>query len=255
MDISVIDTLPEGRKPIKTYHRGYDARDKIYDFVYSKIKEGRQAYVVAPLIEESEVMDLNSAEEIYDELRKKFRDLNIGLVHGALKQQEKDSIMTEFKEGKIDILVSTVVIEVGIDVANATVMVIENSERFGLAQLHQLRGRVGRSDIQSYCILLSNSVSDTASKRNEIMCSTEDGFVIAEEDLKLRGPGEIFGTRQHGIPELHIADLVRNVGVLETVRNLAQEILAEDPSLTSVKYMALRKRIEKLFGGNIGIKL
>ena len=219
------------------------------------MKNGRQAYVVAPLIEESDAIKVRSAEEIFDELRVRYPDVRMGLVHGAMKAQEKDSIMMDFKEGKIQVLVSTVVIEVGIDVPNSTVMVIENCERFGLAQLHQLRGRVGRGSEQSYCILISGSKAETAEKRNNIMVSTTDGFVIAEEDLKLRGPGEIFGTRQHGIPELGIADLVKNVDVLSKVRVIAEDIIEKDPSLTEPENLELRRRIKRMFGENITLSL
>ena len=255
LDISVIDTLPAGRKPIRTFLRYEDSRNKIYDFVRDQVKNGRQAYVVAPLIEESDAIKVRSAEEIFDELRVRYPDVRMGLVHGAMKAQEKDSIMMDFKEGKIQVLVSTVVIEVGIDVPNSTVMVIENCERFGLAQLHQLRGRVGRGSEQSYCILISGSKAETAEKRNNIMVSTTDGFVIAEEDLKLRGPGEIFGTRQHGIPELGIADLVKNVDVLSKVRVIAEDIIEKDPSLTEPENLELRRRIKRMFGENITLSL
>ena len=255
LDISVIDTLPAGRKPVRTFLRYGDSRKKIYDFVENQIKEGRQAYVVAPLIEESEAIDCKSAGEIYEELCKSYPNLRIGLVHGAMKQQEKDFVMEAFASGGIDILVSTVVIEVGIDVGNATVMVIENCERFGLAQLHQLRGRVGRSGHQSYCILVCGSDSETAKKRNKIMCSTEDGFVIAEEDLKLRGPGEIFGTRQHGLPELNITDLVKNADMLEKVKNVARDLIDRDSELELPEHTELKKRVKKLFGEKIELRL
>lgn len=255
LDISVIDTLPAGRKPVRTFLRYGDSRKKIYDFVENQIKEGRQAYVVAPLIEESEAIDCKSAGEIYEELCKSYPNLRIGLVHGAMKQQEKDFVMEAFASGGIEILVSTVVIEVGIDVGNATVMVIENCERFGLAQLHQLRGRVGRSGHQSYCILVCGSDSETAKKRNKIMCSTEDGFVIAEEDLKLRGPGEIFGTRQHGLPELNITDLVKNADMLEKVKNVARDLIDRDSELELPEHTELKKRVKKMFGEKIELRL
>ena len=255
LDISIIDTLPAGRKPIRTFLRYEESRDKIYDFVRDKVREGNQAYVVAPLIEESDAIKVRSAEEIFDELRVRYPDVRFGLVHGAMKQTEKDEMMLAFKEGKIQVLVSTVVIEVGIDVPNATIMVIENSERFGLAQLHQLRGRVGRGSKQSYCILISGSKGEIAEKRNNIMVSTTDGFVIAEEDLKLRGPGEIFGTRQHGIPELNIADLVKNVDVLDKVRGIAEDIIDRDPQLGEPENMELKLRIKRMFGENISLKL
>lgn len=255
LDISVIDTMPKGRIPIKTFLRNDDARDKIYDFVEGQVREGRQCYVVAPLIEESEDMDLKSAEELYEEISSKHPAMRVSLVHGAMKQEEKDYVMEAFAAGLSDVLVSTVVIEVGIDVANATVMVIENCERFGLAQLHQLRGRVGRGKYQSYCILVCGHESKIANKRNEIMVSTENGFVIAEEDLKLRGPGEIFGTKQHGLPELNVSDLVRHVDILEDVKEAAAGILKKDPGLTNLADRALRQKVKKMFGENIQLKL
>ena len=255
LDISIIDTLPAGRKPIRTFLRYEESRGKIYDFVHDKVRAGNQAYVVAPLIEESDAIKVRSADEIHKELSARYSDLRVGLVHGAMKQAEKDAIMLDFKDGKIDILVSTVVIEVGIDVPNATVMVIENCERFGLAQLHQLRGRVGRGKDQSYCILISGSKAEIAEQRNNIMVSTSDGFVIAEEDLKLRGPGEIFGTRQHGIPELGVADLVKNVDVLNKVRGIAEDIIDKDPKLGEPENLELKERIKHMFGENISLQL
>jgi len=255
LDISIIDTMPAGRKPVRTHLRYEDSRSKVYDFAASQAAEGRQCYVVAPLIEESEALDCRSAEEIHGELSAKYPNLRIGLVHGGMKQEDKDSVMVRFARGEIDILVSTVVIEVGIDVANATVMVIENCERFGLAQLHQLRGRVGRSSLQSHCILLCGKDSEVAAKRNEIMVNSNDGFVIAEEDLKLRGPGEIFGTRQHGLPELNIADLVKHVDVLEQVKEVALDILEEDPYLRDPQHQILRERVKKMFGEHIQLQL
>ena len=255
LDISIIDTLPKGRKPIRTFLRYEESRGKIYDFVRDKVKEGSQAYVVAPLIEESDAINVRSAEEIYEELKGRYPDLRIGLVHGAMKAKEKDDIMLSFKNGEIDVLVSTVVIEVGIDVPNAVIMVIENCERFGLAQLHQLRGRVGRGEKQSYCILVSGSKGEIAEKRNNIMVSSSDGFVIAEEDLKLRGPGEIFGTRQHGIPELGIADLVKNVDILNKVRVIAEDIIEKDPALSEPEDLELRDRIRMMFGDKISLNL
>lgn len=255
LDISVIDTMPTGRKPIRTYLRYEDGRKKVYDFLEAQVREGRQCYVVAPLIEDSEVIDCRSAEELYDEISSSYPKLRVGLVHGAMKQDAKDGIMEQFAKGEIDILVSTVVIEVGIDVANATVMVIENCERFGLAQLHQLRGRVGRSDKQSHCILICGKETEVAAKRNEIMVNSTDGFTIAEEDLKLRGPGELFGTKQHGLPELQIADLVRHGDVLEKVKDVARGILEEDLNLRDSDNLVLRERVQKMFGENIQLRL
>lgn len=255
LDISIIDTMPPGRKPIRTFLRGEDSRHDIYAFVRTKVKEGRQAYVVAPLIEKSESMECHSAEELYEELSSEYRDLRVGLVNGTMKQEEKDSVMEAFASGRIDVLVSTVVIEVGIDVSNATVMVIENCERFGLAQLHQLRGRVGRGEHQSYCVLVCGHESAVANKRNEIMCKSEDGFAIAEEDLKLRGPGEIFGTRQHGLPELNISDLVKHVDILEDVKKVALDIIEKDPELIWEENRPLRQKVKKMFGENIQLNL
>lgn len=255
LDISVIDTMPAGRRPVKTFLRNEESRDAIYDFVRKKIKEGRQAYVVAPLIDQSEIMECRSAQEIYDELRQRFPDIRAGLVHGAMKQEEKDLVMESFSAGDTDLLVSTVVIEVGIDVKNATVMVIENCERFGLAQLHQLRGRVGRGIHQSYCILICGHESKVANQRNEIMVKSENGFEIAEEDLRLRGPGEIFGTRQHGLPELNISDLVRHGEILESAGRTASRILVSDPELSKKENSGLRKRVVKMFGENIQLNL
>ena len=243
LDISVIDTMPEGRRPIRTFLRDDKARDKIYDFVEGQIREVRQCYVVAPLIEESQAMDLKSAQELYEEISSKHPNIKVGLVHGAMKQEEKDGVMEAFASGEIDLLVSTVVIEVGINVPN----------RMGLAQLYQIRGRVGRGKHQSYCILVCGHESQVANQRNEIMVNTEDGFIIAEEDLKLRGPGEIFGTRQHGLPELNISDLVRHADILERVKEVASDILEEDPEL--LKNKALRKQVKKMFGENIQLNL
>lgn len=254
-DISQIKTMPEGRKPVKTFSGGKKDRNRIYKFVQEEIDKGHQAYVVAPLIEESDKIDAMSAEELYDELTLKFKNNRVALIHGAMKQEEKDSVMNEYSEGKIDILVSTVVIEVGINVRNATVMVIENCERFGLAQMHQLRGRVGRGDEQSYCFLICHNNSEVAAKRSEILCNSTDGFVISEEDLKLRGPGEIFGTRQHGLPEMVFGDLIRHADVLEKAKKTAISILNEDPDLKLEKYRGLKSRIIKMFGENISLNL
>lgn len=255
LDISVIDTMPKGRKPIRTFLRNSKVKNKIYDFVEAQVQEGRQAYVVAPLIDESDKTDLNSATKLYEELSGKYKKIRFGLIHGAMKQEMKDIVMEGFLNREIDVLVSTVVIEVGIDVPNATVMVIENSERFGLAQLHQLRGRVGRSAQQSYCILISDSQNRISQERNRIMCETNDGFVISEEDLKLRGPGEIFGTRQHGLPELSIADLVKNIDILEKAKKCASKIISQDNSLSRSEHLELRERVVKMFGENIDLKL
>jgi len=255
LDISQIRTMPKGRKPIKTTLSDLEHRGQVYDFVKKQLREGKQAYVVAPLIEESENVDAKSAEELYEELKEKLKPFSVALIHGNMKQEEKDSVMAKFADERVQVLVSTVVIEVGINVPNATVMVIENSERFGLAQLHQLRGRVGRGVDQSYCFLISKNESGVAKERNEIMCRTNDGFEIAEADLKLRGPGEIFGTRQHGLPELHISDLVRHGDVLEKAKDAAREIMVVDPHLKKPEHIVLKSRIKKMFGDEIRLEL
>ena len=220
LDLTVIDELPKGRKPIKTSlvtsHRG------VYDLIKQEIEAGRQAYVVYPLIEESETLSAKAATIEAERLQNEvFPQFKIGLLHGKLKNDEKEQVMADFKEKKYDILVSTTVVEVGVDVPNATVMLIENSERFGLSQLHQLRGRVGRNDLQSYCILHTSTKSQETKERLNIMTQTNDGFVIAEKDLQLRGPGEFLGTRQSGLPDLIISDIVRDAKVLEMARNVA----------------------------------
>ncbi|MDO4833654.1 MAG: ATP-dependent DNA helicase RecG [Bacillota bacterium] len=254
MDISVIDEMPPGRLPICTRCAEDErARRQIYAFAKRQIARGRQVYVVTPLIDESETMDVRSAQEVFGELSEHFD--RAALLHGGMKQKEKDDIMTRFSRGEIDILVATVVIEVGINVPNATVMIIENAERFGLAQLHQLRGRVGRGSSQSYCFLIQGSDSETAKKRGKIMEESGDGFFIAEEDMKIRGPGEIFGTRQHGLPDMKLADMVRHFEVLNTARDEAKAILAEDPGLTKPENAGLKSRVNKLFGDDYSLNL
>ena len=255
LDISQIRTMPKGRKAVKTKVFHGEERGRVYSFVKKELAAGRQAYVVAPLIEESEKVDAKSAEEVYKELCTKLKGFSVALVHGAMKQDEKDFVMGEFARGAMDVLVSTVVIEVGINVPNASVMVIENSERFGLAQLHQLRGRVGRGQDQSYCFLISGKDSEIASERNRIMEETSDGFEIAEADLRLRGPGEIFGTRQHGLPEMHISDLVRHADVLEKAKNAARKITEADPALSAPAQKQLKRRVQKMFGEDIKLEL
>lgn len=224
LDLTIIDEMPKGRKPIKTSlvtsHRG------VYDFIKGEILKGRQAYIVYPLIDESETLSAKAATIEYEKLKEEvYPDLKIGLLHGKLKNDEKEKVMSDFKDGKYDILVSTTVVEVGVDVPNATVMLIENAERFGLSQLHQLRGRVGRSDKQSYCILYTATRTQETKERLNIMTQTNDGFVIAEKDLQLRGPGEFLGTRQSGLPDLIISDIVRDAKILEMARHEAIEFV------------------------------
>ena len=255
LDVSVIDELPPGRQAVSTRSIGPEKREMCYDFVEKQLEKGRQAYVVTPLIEESEVMDVRSAANVAQELQKRFNGYRVGLVHGSMKQAEKDSIMEEFHSGGIDVLVATVVIEVGINVPNAAVMVVENAERFGLAQLHQLRGRVGRGTHKSYCFLIFEGGSEIAVKRGEIMESSSDGFFIAEEDLKLRGPGEIFGTRQHGLPDLNITDLSKHLKILNHAKAEAKAILKKDPMLRETENQPLKRRIIKLFGKDLTLDL
>lgn len=220
LDLTVINELPRGRKPIKTALTG--SHKQVWDLIKKEIEEGRQAYIVYPLIDESETLSAKAATIEAEKLQQEvFPQFKIGLLHGKLKNDEKEKVMKDFKDGKYDILVSTTVVEVGVDVPNATVMVIENAERFGLSQLHQLRGRVGRNSLQSYCVLITSSRSQETRERLSIMTETNDGFVIAEKDLQLRGPGEFLGTRQSGLPDLIISDIVRDAKILELARNEA----------------------------------
>lgn len=253
LDLSVIDELPPGRTPVRTKVAGTKGRDAVYRFIGEEVARGRQAFVVAPLIEGSELLDARSATEVYRDVCDRLPGVRTALLHGDLRPAEKEAIMAGFVEGTVDVLVSTVVIEVGIDVPNATVMAIESAERFGLATLHQLRGRVGRGKDAATCILISDAPTALAKQRLAVMESTADGFRIAEKDLELRGPGELFGVRQHGLPEFRVADLARHGQLLEEARRSAQEILAADPSLTDAANLPLRERVLSLFGawGNL----
>ncbi len=231
LDVSVIDQLPPGRKPIITRHAPADRVEQVYSFMKKQIDAGRQAYVVYPVIEESETQAMKAAEKMYEHLsREVFPDLAVSLMHGRLGADEKEAVMQRFKEGAIQILVSTTVIEVGVDVPNASVMVIEQAERYGLAQLHQLRGRVGRGAAQSYCILVTEKMNDAARERIRTLVESTDGFYISEMDLKLRGPGEFFGTRQSGLPSLRVANILRDGEILEVARRDAVDFVARPPS-------------------------
>ncbi len=229
LDISLIDQLPPGRKLIKTYHVPSSMRQRVYAFIRKQAKLGYQTYLVCPLIEESDKIPVKSAVELYDSLKKgPLSDLRLGLIHGRMSGSEKDEVMIKFQNGEIDVLVSTTVIEVGVNVANANLMVIENAERFGLAQLHQLRGRVGRSDNQAYCILIADTKNSIARERMNIMIKTNNGFEIAQKDLELRGPGDFLGVRQHGLPEFKIANLIRDMDILKEIQTAAQWIMELD---------------------------
>jgi ATP-dependent DNA helicase RecG len=231
LDVSVIDELPPGRKPIKTKHYTADQIEQALSFLKRQIDEGRQAYVVYPVIEESESQATKAATKEYERLaREVFPDVAVGLMHGRLGADEKEAVMQRFKDGRIKILVSTTVIEVGVDVPNASVMLVEQAERFGLAQLHQLRGRVGRGATQSYCMLVTEKMNDTARHRIRTLVESTDGFYISEMDLKLRGPGEFFGTKQSGIPSLRVANILRDSEILEVARREAVDFIARPPS-------------------------
>jgi len=246
LDVSVIDELPPGRKPVRTYWKTPEERLKVYAGVRKLVEQGRQAYVICPLIDESDKLQVRAAEQMAEHLQKDvFPDLRVGLLHGRMKPAEKEAVMEAFRAGEMDILVSTTVIEVGVDVPNAAVIVIEDADRFGLAQLHQLRGRVGRSEHQSYCVLIADPKSEEAQRRMEIMTRTNNGFLIAEEDLRIRGPGEIYGTRQSGMPSFRVADLVKDMRLLEVARQEAFRLLESDPELARPEHAALREAVER----------
>jgi len=254
LDVSVLDELPPGRKPVVTVARPEAKRARIYDFLRGQIVSGRQVYVVCPLVEESEASDLRAATEMAERLQRDvFPDFRVGLLHGRMSFPDKERVMDEFKAGRLDVLVSTTVIEVGIDVPNASVMLVEHAERFGLSQLHQLRGRVGRGSWKSYCVLLSAASSDEARRRIDAMTGTNDGFRIAEVDLSLRGPGDFFGTRQSGLPAFRVADLIRDGAVLEEARRDAFALVARDPQLLHPAHRGLRAAVLARWRGKLGL--
>ena len=254
LDISIIDELPTNRKKVDTFAVRKKMEDRINNFIREQIKEGRQAYVVCPLVEENEEMDLKSVEKLYEKYKKEvFPDYRVEYIHGKMKPKEKDEIMTKFKAGGIDVLISTTVIEVGVDVPNANIMVIEDAERFGLAALHQLRGRVGRGEYKSYCILKYEGKGEVVRKRMKVMCETNDGFVISEKDLELRGSGDFFGTMQHGLPEFKIANLFEDMEILKSVQSVAIKIMSDDPKLEKEKNKLLKDLIKDKFMKRIEI--
>jgi ATP-dependent DNA helicase RecG len=249
LDLSIIDELPPGRIEIKTKWLGPEQRQRAYDFVRKQVAAGRQAFIVCPLIEESEAIEAKAAVTEYERLsRSVFPELRLGLLHGRLSSADKDAAMQRFRSGELDILVSTPVVEVGVDVPNATVMLIEGADRFGMAQLHQFRGRVGRGEHQSYCLLLSESPSPEARQRLELMEKTLDGFALAEEDLRIRGPGEFFGTRQSGLPDLKMARL-SDADLLELARREAVRLFSEDPYLEQPEHRPLDREVSLLWEG------
>ncbi|MGN0452194.1 MAG: ATP-dependent DNA helicase RecG [Ruminococcus sp.] len=247
LDISVIDEIPPGRQPVDTLLIGSDKRERAFSFIRNELDKGNAAYIVCPLVEEDEASALAAAEEYAAELMlKEFSNYPVGIIHGKMKYSEKEKTMRDFAEGKLNLLVATTVVEVGVDVPRATIMMIENAERFGLSQLHQLRGRVGRGKSKSYCILVSDNHSEDTEKRLKIMCKTGDGFKIADEDLRLRGPGDFFGERQHGLPELKLADFT-DFSILSVARSATEDIIKASPDLQGDELKALRSAVNRLF--------
>lgn len=252
LDVSVLDELPPGRQPIETYAVDTAKRARAFNYVKKHLDEGRQGYIVCPLVEENE-SDLAAAEEYAENISKGFfNGYKVGLLHGKMKPKEKDEVMAKFVSGEIKLLVSTTVIEVGVDVPNAVIMVIENAERFGLSQLHQLRGRIGRGEYKSTCILITDAQNDAAQRRMKIMTSTTDGFKIADEDLKMRGPGDFFGSRQHGLPNMKIA-MLTDTALLTEANRFAREIITDDPDFTKDENKALGNAIAELFSSEYAL--
>ena len=254
LDISIIDELPPNRKQIETYAVRKNMEDRVNAFVKQQINEGRQAYIVCPLVEENEEMGLKSVIELAEKYKTEtFSEYRVEYLHGKMKAKEKDEIMQKFKDGEIQILIATTVIEVGVNVPNASIMIVENAERFGLAQLHQLRGRVGRGEYQSYCILKYEGNGETVRQRMKVMCDTNDGFIISEKDLELRGSGDFFGTEQHGLPEFKIANLFEDIGILKKVQKIALNIMEDDPMLEKEKNIKLNNLFKEKFNSRIEI--
>ena len=248
LDISIVDEYPAGRQKIDTYLVDSSYRERIYKYIKKFLDEGRQAYIVCPLLDEGEEIDITSAKEHYVNLKSgEFKNYSVGLIHGKMTSKEKETVMKQFSQGDIQLLVATTVIEVGIDVANAVIMVIENAERFGLSQLHQLRGRVGRGKLKSDCILITDNTSEETLQRLEVIKNTTDGFKIADKDLALRGPGNFLGSRQHGLPPMKIADLFADSDVLKLAGEEAQNLLSTDPDLSQKDHAVLKTEITELY--------
>lgn len=254
LDISIIDELPPNRKKIDTFAVRKSMENRVNNFVKEQLNEGRQAYIVCPLVEENEEINAQSVIELAEKYKNEiFKDYKVEYLHGKMRPKEKEEIMDKFKRKEIDILISTTVIEVGVNVPNASIMIIENAERFGLAALHQLRGRVGRGEYKSYCILKYEGNSDTIKQRMEVMVKTNDGFVISEKDLSLRGTGEFFGTKQHGLPEFKIANLFEDMELLKSVQSVAINIMSKDKNLEKKENEKLKTIIDNKFKGRIEI--
>ena len=254
LDISIIDELPPNRKKIETYAVTKRMEERVNNFVKKQVEEGRQAYIVCPLVEESEENDLQSVISLYEKCKTEiFPQYTVEYIHGKMKQKEKDDIMERFKNGEIQILISTTVIEVGVDVPNASIMVIEDAQRFGLAQLHQLRGRVGRGEYKSYCILKYEGKGEKTRQRMKVMTDTNDGFVISQKDLELRGSGDFFGTMQHGIPDFKIANLFTDMEILKLAQLVSIEIIEKDPKLETGENKLLKNLVKDKFMDRIEI--
>ena len=251
LDISVLKELPKGRQPVETYAVTGKLRERAFGYVKQHLDEGRQGYIVCPMIEES-AADLQDVKSYAKNLSEGFfKDYRVGLLHGKLSADKKETVMKKFKEHEIDLLVSTTVVEVGVDVPNAAIMVIENADRFGLSQLHQLRGRVGRGQFKSSCILITDNPTEEVVQRLKILSKSHDGFEISQEDLKLRGPGDFFGSRQHGLPKMKIADMSQNMDVMVKAQTAAKAILDKDPQLDSPQNSGLKELVERLFEQNV----
>lgn len=256
LDVSVIDQLPPGRKPVGTYWRTESARKQVYDHLVNKeVAEGRQGYVICPLVEESDKLQAQAATEWRDRLQAEYPHARFGLLHGRMKPDEKEQAMEAFRQGEIQVLVATTVVEVGVDVPNASMIIIEGADRFGLSQLHQLRGRVGRGKAQSYCVLVSDAKNEEARERMMVMQKCTDGFSLSEKDLELRGPGEFFGTRQHGMPDLKVANPIADLPILERARSEADKLVSADPALRGAEVQALREAVRSRLGDEFGFIL
>lgn len=252
MDISIMDEMPPGRSPVKTFCVDHTYDERLYSFIRKEVTDGRQVYIICPAVEESEESELKSAVEYQSFLQNAvFPDLKVGLLHGKMKPAQKDEVMEAFASGDIPILVSTTVVEVGVNVPNATLMIVENAERFGLAQLHQLRGRVGRGQHESYCVLKTDIKQANVRKRMKILVDSQDGFYIAEEDLRLRGAGDVFGLRQHGLPDFKLADLYKDLDILKIAQQAAEEVLAVDPLLSLPANLRLKQKIDQFVDGDV----